>query len=79
MIVYNKLWEKLREKDISQNKLYKDYGISRAQVHRLKHNQVVYTSTLDMLCRILECDDINDIATYIPDNAKQNTDLEPPS
>lgn len=67
MIVYDKLWDMLRKRKISQSKLYKEYGISRAQVHRLKHNQVVYTSTLDMLCRILKCEDISDIATYIPD------------
>ena len=67
MIVYDKLWLTLKKKGLSQNKLYKNYGISRAQVYRLKHNQVVYTSTLDMLCKILECDDISDIATYIPD------------
>ncbi len=68
MITYNKLWIRMKEKGISQTKLYNDFGISRAQVHRLKHNQIVYTSTLDLLCRILECNDINDIATYIPDD-----------
>ncbi|MCI8949776.1 MAG: helix-turn-helix transcriptional regulator [Lachnospiraceae bacterium] len=70
MIVYNKLWDVLKEKGISQNRLYKEHGISRAQIHRLKHNQVVYTSTLDMLCRILQCNDLSDIATYIPDNSE---------
>lgn len=70
MIVYDKLWEVLKEKGFSQNRLYKEYGISRAQIHRLKHNQVVYTSTLDMLCRILDCNDISDIATYIPDKTQ---------
>lgn len=68
MIVYDKLWDVLKQKGISQNKLYKQYGISRAQIYRLKHNQVVYTSTLDMMCEILECNDISDIATYIPSN-----------
>ena len=67
MLVYDKLWDVLKEKGISQNRLYKEHGISRAQIHRLKHNQVVYTSTLDMLCRILQCNDLSDIATYIPD------------
>ena len=70
MIVYNKLWDVLKDKGISQNRLYKEHGISRAQIHRLKHNQVVYTSTLDMLCRILQCNDLSDIATYIPDNSE---------
>ena len=67
MIVYDKLWETMKKKGISQHVLYETYGVSRAQVHRLKHNQVVYTSTLDMLCRILGCDDISEIVSYIPD------------
>ena len=67
MIIYDKLWETMKKKGISQHVLYEKYGVSRAQVHRLKHNQVVYTSTLDMLCRILGCDDISEIVSYIPD------------
>ena len=66
MIIYDKLWKRLKEMGLSQNKLYKDYGISRAQIHRLKHNEVVKTSTLDMLCEILECEDISDIVSYVP-------------
>lgn len=63
MIRYDKLWDTLKAKGISQTKLYNDYGISRSQIYRLKHNQVVYTSTLDMLCTILDCR-IEDIATF---------------
>lgn len=66
MIIYDKLWQRLKDKGISQTKLYKEYGISRAQIYRLKHNEVVKTSTLDMLCEILECEDISDIVSYIP-------------
>lgn len=68
MIIYDKLWKRIKDKGLSQTKLYNDYGISRAQIHRLKHNEVVRTSTLDMLCEILECDDISDIVTYVPNN-----------
>lgn len=68
MIVYDKLWTAMKEKGISQNHLYKYYNISRAQIYRLKHNQIVYTSTLNMLCNILGCDDISDIATFVPDH-----------
>lgn len=77
MITYDKLWDALKKKGISQSKLYKDYGISRAQIYRLKHNQIVYTSTLDMLCKILECDDISDIATYISDKASSSDPMDP--
>ena len=64
MIVYDWLWITLKEKGISQNKLYKDYKISRAQIQRLKKNEVVYTSTLDMLCKILKCN-LEDIAEFV--------------
>lgn len=43
----------MKRKGITQYNLYKDYGISRAQVQRLKKNESVTTHTLDMLCRIL--------------------------
>ena len=52
MIIYDKLWKRIKDKGLSQTKLYNDYGISRAQIHRLKHNEVVRTSTLDMLCEM---------------------------
>lgn len=77
MIRYDKLWDVMKEKGISQNRLYKEYGISRAQIHRLKHNQVRYTSTLDMLCRILKCGDLSDIATYLPDEEDKRDGGEP--
>lgn len=53
----------MKQKGITQYNLYKDYGISRAQVQRLKKNESVTTHTLDMLCRILDCE-LTDIAEY---------------
>lgn len=70
MIIYDKLWTLLKEKGLSQTKLYNEYGISRAQIYRLKHNEVVKTSTLDMLCEILDCD-IADIAQYVPNEKNE--------
>lgn len=65
MIVYDKLWETLKEKGISQYKLIHEYGISPAQITRLKRNNNVSTHTLDVLCTILDCDLI-EIAEYKP-------------
>lgn len=76
MIVYDKLWITMAEKGISQNRLYKYYKISRSQIHRLKHNQVVYTSTLDRLCNILGCSSISEIVTFIPDKDDSSEDGE---
>lgn len=67
MIVFNRLWVKMKEKGISQYKLIKDYGIDKAQLHRLRHNMVIKTITINNLCRILDCQ-VGDIMEYIPDN-----------
>ncbi len=66
MICYDRLWETLKRKEISQYKLIKDYGIDKAQLQRLRKNMVVKTMTLNTLCRILDCK-IEDIMEYVPD------------
>lgn len=66
MITYDRLWQTMKEKNISQYKLIKDYGIDKAQLHRLRNNMVVKTLILDRLCRILECK-IEDIMEFIPE------------
>ena len=69
MIKYDRLWETLKEKDISQYKLIKDYGIDKAQLHRLRKNMIVKTLVLNNLCKILDCR-IEDIMEYVPDEDK---------
>lgn len=66
MIVFDKLWETLKERNISQYKLIKEYGISTGQLDRLRKNGNVNTYTLNTLCKILNCD-LGDIAEYVND------------
>lgn len=66
LIRYDRLWVTMREKGISQYALIKDYGIDKAQLHRLRHNMVVKTIILDRLCKILDCP-IEAIIEYVPD------------
>ncbi len=66
MISYKKLWQTMKEKNVSQYKLIKDYRVSRGQLDRLRRNENVSTYTLNMLCKILDCK-LSDIAEYIPD------------
>lgn len=66
MIKYNRLWTTMKKKKISQYKLIKDYGIDKAQLHRLRNNMVVKTIILNRLCSILDCR-IEDIMEYVPD------------
>lgn len=64
MIVYDKLWETMKDRDVSQYKLIKDYKISSGQLDRLRKNGNVSTYTINQLCKILNCR-IEDIAEYI--------------
>ncbi len=66
MISYNNLWKVMKQKGISQYVLIKRYGISPAQITRLKRNESVSTNTIEMFCRILNCQ-VGDIMEYIPE------------
>lgn len=66
MIVFDRLWETLQKRGISQYKLIKEYKISNGQLDRLRKNGNVNTFTLNQLCRILNCS-LEDIAEYKKD------------
>ena len=66
MIVFDRLWDTMKERDISQYKLIKDYKISSGQLDRLRKNGNVSTYTINQLCKILNCR-LEDIAEYIDD------------
>lgn len=66
MISYEKLWETMKERGVSQYRLIKDYGVSAAQIGRLKKNMYVSTHTLEQLCESLKCS-IEDIVEYKPE------------
>ena len=70
MITYDKLWETMKEKQMSQYRLIRYYGFSAGQIGRLKKNMYVSTHTLEVLCQILNCR-IEDIVEYIPDEEQQ--------
>ena len=55
MIVYDGLWQIMKDRGVSQYALIKRYGVSPAQITRLKRNAGVSTNTIDKLCRILKC------------------------
>ena len=66
VISYDKLWEVMKEKGVSQYALIKRYKISPGQLTRLKRNESVSTHTIEMFCKILHCQ-VGDIMEYIPD------------
>ncbi len=63
MIVYDNLWATMRNKGITQYALIKKYGISPAQITRLKRGESVSTHTIDIFCTILNCQ-VQDIMQY---------------
>lgn len=66
MIVYDKLWETMKQRKITQYALIKNYKISTGQLDRLRKNENVSTHTLDSLCKIMNCK-LEDIAEFKPD------------
>ena len=67
MISYNNLWKIMKEKRISQYALIKKYNVSPAQITRLKRNESVSTHTIEMFCKILDCE-VEDIMKYTKDD-----------
>lgn len=49
MIVYDRLWAKMKAKGISQYKLIREYGFSSGQLDRLRKNENISTFTLNRL------------------------------
>ncbi len=64
MIVYDRLWQTMKEKGISQYKLIREYHFSAGQLDRLRKNENISSFTLNQLCKILQCR-IEDIAEYV--------------
>ena len=66
MIVYDRLWETMKRKGISQYKLIKEYGFSSGQLDRIRKGENINVYTLNSLCTILDCA-VEDIIEYIKD------------
>ena len=66
MISYDNLWNVMKAKGITQYALIKQYNVSPGQITRLKRNESVSTHTIEMFCKILNCE-VGDIMKYVPD------------
>ena len=67
MISFDNLWKTMKKRGITQYALIKTYNISLAQITRLKRNESVSTHTIEVFCKILECN-VEDVMTYIEDD-----------
>lgn len=70
MIVYQRFWETLRQSSESTYTLIKNHHLSSSTIDKLRKNKPVNTTTLNDLCRILECR-IEDVVEYIPSDTDQ--------
>lgn len=70
MISYDNLWSVMKERGVSQYALIKTYHVSPAQITRLKRNESVSTHTIEMFCKILQCE-VADIMRYVPDEENE--------
>ena len=70
MITYEPFWETLRSSGETTYSLISKYNISSATINRLRQGQAVNTTTINDLCRILNCD-ITGIVRYRPSERDQ--------
>ena len=64
MIKYDRLWETMKQRNVTTYQLRERCGIDSKTVRRLKANDNIETKTLNKLCAVLECR-LEDIAEYI--------------
>ena len=66
MISYQRLWETMQERKVTQYALIHKHHVSPSQITRMKRNESVSTHTIEMFCRILDCP-VEKIMEYIPE------------
>lgn len=70
MISYAAFWETLKRSSESTYTLIRDYHISSSTIDKLRKNKPLNTTTINDLCRILQCR-VQDIMEYMPSDDDQ--------
>ena len=70
MISYAAFWETLKRSSESTYTLIRDYHISSSTIDKLRKNKPLNTTTINDLCRILQCQ-VQDIMEYMPSDDDQ--------
>ena len=65
MISYQPFWNTLRSSSESTYTLIKNHRISSSTIDKLRNNKPVNTTTVNDLCRILNCK-VENIMEYLP-------------
>lgn len=70
MISYQRFWETLRQSKESTYTLIKHHHVSSSTIDKLRKNKPLSTTTINDLCRILQCR-VEEIMEYIPSEHDQ--------
>ena len=70
MISYAAFWTTLKESQESTYTLIKNHHISSSTLDKLRKNKPLNTTTINDLCRILNCR-VQDVMEYIPSDNDQ--------
>ncbi|MBQ8647515.1 MAG: helix-turn-helix transcriptional regulator [Oscillospiraceae bacterium] len=70
MIVYDPFWITLRRSGESTYTLIKNHRISSSTIDKLRNNKPLNTTTINDLCRILNCS-VSEIMQYVPSEQDQ--------
>ena len=70
MIVYTPFWQTLKKSEESTYTLIKKHNISSSTIDKLRKNKPLNTTTINDLCRIIECG-VQDIMEYVASDTDQ--------
>ncbi len=70
MIEYSPFWRTLKKTKETTYTLINHHHISSATIDKLRKNKPMNTTTINDLCRILDCN-VADILNYVPSDTDQ--------
>lgn len=70
VITYEPFWRTLKESEESTYTLIYKHHISSSTIDRLRKDKPINTTTINDLCRILNCD-IGEVMRYLPSDKDQ--------
>lgn len=70
MMSYKPFWETLRRSKETTYTLIKDHHISSSTIDKLRKNKPLNTTTINDLCRILDCR-VEEVMQYVPSEQDQ--------
>ena len=70
MVIYTPFWETLKRSSESTYTLINTHHISSSTIDKLRKNKPLNTTTINDLCRILNCR-VEEIMMYVPSESDQ--------